>query len=35
MDFRVVTLTDNFESYVVEPYAVLMLKTPYNSRARS
>jgi len=35
MDFRVVTITDNFESYVFEPYAALMLKTPYNSWATS
>jgi hypothetical protein len=35
MDFQVVTLTDNFESYVFEPYAALMLDTPYNSWATS
>lgn len=35
MDFRVVTITDNFESYVFEPYAALMLDTPYNSWATS
>lgn len=35
MDFRVVTITDNFESYVFEPYAALMLETPYNSWATS
>lgn len=35
MDFRVVTITDNFESYVFEPYAALMLGTPYNSWATS
>lgn len=35
MDFRVVTITDNFESYVFEPYAALMLATPYNSWATS
>jgi hypothetical protein len=35
MDFRVVTITDNFESYVFEPYAALMLKTQYNSWATS
>lgn len=35
MDFRVVTVTDNFESYVFEPYAALLLDTPYNSWATS
>ena len=35
MDFRVVTIADNFESYVFEPYAALMLDTPYNSWATS
>lgn len=35
MDFRVVAITDDFESYVFEPYAALMLKTPYNSWATS
>jgi hypothetical protein len=35
MDFRVVTITDNFESYVFEPYAALMLGTPHNSWATS
>lgn len=35
MDFQVVTITDNFESYVFEPYAALMLETPYNSWATS
>jgi hypothetical protein len=35
MDFRVVPITDNFESYVFEPYAALMLDTPYNSWATS
>jgi len=35
MDFRVVTITDNFESYVFEPYAALILATPYNSWATS
>jgi len=35
MDFQVVTITDNFESYVFEPYAALMLDTPYNSWATS
>lgn len=35
MAFRVVTITDDFESYVFEPYAALMLDTPYNSWATS
>ncbi len=35
MDFRVATISDNFESYVFEPYAALMLDTPYNSWATS
>ncbi len=35
MDFRVVTITDNFESYVFEPYAAMMLGTPHNSWATS
>jgi hypothetical protein len=35
MDFRVVKITDNFESYVFEPYAALMLGTPHNSWATS
>jgi hypothetical protein len=35
MDFQVVTIADNFESYVFEPYAALMLDTPYNSWATS
>jgi hypothetical protein len=35
MDFRVVTITDNFESYVFEPFAALMLSTKYNSWATS
>jgi len=35
MEFRVVTITGNFESYVFEPYAALMLGTPHNSWATS
>lgn len=35
MDFRVARIADNFESYVFEPYAALMLDTPYNSWATS
>jgi len=35
MDLRVVTIADNFESYVFEPYAALVLNTPYNSWATS
>jgi hypothetical protein len=35
MEFRVVTITDNFESYAFEPYAALMLGTPHNSWATS
>lgn len=35
MDFRVVKIADNFESYVFEPYAALILDTPYNSWATS
>ncbi len=35
MDFRVAKIVDNFESYVFEPYAALMLDTPYNSWATS
>jgi hypothetical protein len=35
MEFRVVAITDNFESYVFEPYAALMLGTPHNSWATS
>jgi hypothetical protein len=35
MDFRVVTIADDFESYVFEPYAALMLDTSYNSWATS
>jgi hypothetical protein len=35
MDFRTVTIADNFESYVFEPYAALMLDTRHNSWATS
>jgi hypothetical protein len=35
MDFRVVPIVDNFESYIFEPYAALALGTPYNSWATS
>jgi hypothetical protein len=35
MEFRVATIVDNFESYIFEPYAALMLDTPYNSWATS
>lgn len=35
MEFRAVTITHDFESYVFEPYAALMLGTPYNSWATS
>lgn len=35
MEFRVVGIPDDFESYVFEPYAALMLDTPYNSWATS
>jgi hypothetical protein len=35
MDFRVVEILDDFDSYVFEPYAALMLATPYNSWATS
>jgi hypothetical protein len=35
MDFRVVAIADDFESYVFEPYAAMMLDTPYNSWATS
>lgn len=35
MDFQVVTIPKDFESYVFEPYAALMLDTPYNSWATS
>ncbi len=35
MEFRVVVIADDFESYVFEPYAAMMLKTPYNSWATS
>ena len=33
MDFRVVKIVNDFDSYVFEPYAALMLATPYNSWA--
>lgn len=35
MEFRVVASAEDFESYVFEPYAAMMLKTPYNSWATS
>ena len=35
MDFRVVAIPEDFDSYVFEPYAALMLDTPYNSWATS
>lgn len=35
MEFRVVAIKDDFESYVFEPYAAMMLDTPYNSWATS
>ncbi len=35
MEFRIVAITDDFESYVFEPYAAMMLETPYNSWATS
>lgn len=35
MEFRVVAIPDDFESYVFEPYAATMLDTPYNSWATS
>lgn len=35
MEFRIVEIPDDFESYVFEPYAALMLDTPYNSWATS
>lgn len=35
MEFRTVSIPDDFESYVFEPYAALMLDTPYNSWATS
>jgi hypothetical protein len=35
MEFRVVAIADDFESYVFEPYAAMMLDTPYNSWATS
>ena len=33
MEFRIVEIEDDFESYVFEPYAALMLRTPFNSWA--
>ena len=35
MEFQVATIADNFESCIFEPYAALMLDTPYNSWATS
>lgn len=35
MEFRIVEIRDDFESYVFEPYAALALRTPYNSWATS
>jgi hypothetical protein len=35
MDFRVVAISEDFDSYVFEPYAALMLGTRYNSWATS
>jgi hypothetical protein len=35
MEFRVVAIADDFESYVFEPYAAKVLGTPYNSWATS
>jgi hypothetical protein len=35
MEFRIVEIPDDFESYVFEPYAALELRTPYNSWATS
>lgn len=35
MDFRVVEIDDDFESYVFEPYAAAMLGTTFNSWATS
>ena len=35
MEFRIVEINDDFESYVFEPYAALSLNTPYNSWATS
>ena len=35
MEFRMVAIPDDFESYVFEPYAAMMLDTPYNSWATS
>lgn len=35
MDFRIVEILDDFESYVFEPYAAAMLDTRFNSWATS
>jgi hypothetical protein len=35
MDFRVIAISEDFDSYVFESYAALMLDTPYNSWATS
>jgi len=35
MDFRIVAIVSDFESYIFEPYAALRLATPYNSWATS
>jgi hypothetical protein len=35
MEFRVVKIADDFECYLLEPYAAYRLGTPYNSRAAS
>jgi hypothetical protein len=35
MDFRVLQISDDFESYVFEAYAARNLKTPYNAWATS
>jgi hypothetical protein len=35
MEFRVVEIKDDFESYVFEPYAARQLRTPFNSWATS
>ncbi len=35
MEFQIVEIPNDFESYVFEPYAALTLKTPYNSWATS
>ena len=35
MEFRVVKIADDFECYLLEPYAAYRLGTPYNSRATS